>query len=96
MANGLERLEKGDLVFESEQVPVIFWSNLNYFEWIDPSPAADKSDMKIQALQQVKDIYTNLILTTDGFVLRVNRARIIQSDKIVEIHPVPEGTNTVD
>jgi hypothetical protein len=92
MANGLERLEKGDLVFEGGEVPVIFWSNLDYFEWIDPSPAADKSDMKIQALRQEKDIYTNLTLTTDGFVLRASRARIIRTDKIVEIHPVPEGT----
>jgi hypothetical protein len=92
LVNGIERLETGDLVFEGGQVPVIVWSNLDYFEWIDSSPAADKSDMKIQALQQEKDIYTNLILTTDGFVLRVNRARIIQSDNIVEIHPVPKGT----
>ena len=92
LVNGIERLEKGDLVFESQQVPIIFWSNLDYFEWIDSSPAPDKSDMKIQALQQEKDIYTNLILTTGGFTLRVNRARISWSDKIVEIHPEPEGT----
>jgi hypothetical protein len=92
LVNGIERVEKGDLVFEGEEVPVIFWSNLDYFEWIDPSPAADKSDMKIQALQQEKDIYTNLALTTDGFVLRVSRARIIQSDKVVEIHPLPGGS----
>jgi hypothetical protein len=92
LGKGIERLEQGDLVFESGQVPVIFWSNLDYLEWIDPSPSADKSDMKIQALHQEKDIYTNLILTTSGFTLRVNRARIIQSDKTVEIHPLPEGT----
>jgi hypothetical protein len=92
LAKGIERLEKGDLVFEGGQVPVIFWSNLDYFEWIEPSPAADKSDMKIQAGSQEGDIYTNLILTTGGFTLRVSRARIMWSDKIVEIHPVPEGT----
>jgi hypothetical protein len=89
LPKGIKRLEKGDLVFESGQVPVILWSSLDYFEWIDPSPAADKSDMKIQADRQEKDIYTNLILTTGGFTLRVSRARIIQSDKIVEIHPLP-------
>jgi hypothetical protein len=92
LEKGIQRLEKGDLLFEGGEVPLIFWTGLDYFEWIDPSPAEDKSDVKIQALHQEKDIYTNLILTTGGFTLRVGRARIVQSDKIVEIHPVPEGT----
>jgi hypothetical protein len=90
LEKGIQRLEKGDLLFEGGEVPIIYWTDLDYFEWIDPSPAADKSDMKIQALQQEKDIYTNLIITTGGFTLRVNHARIMWSDKIVEIHPVPE------
>lgn len=92
LKKGIQRLEKGDLLFEGGEVPLIYWTGLDYIEWIDPSPATDKSDMKIQALQQEKDIYTNLILTTCGFTLRVSRARIMWSDKIVEIHPVPEGT----
>jgi hypothetical protein len=88
LKNGIERLEVGDLIFEGKQVPIIFWSALGYLEWIDPSPVMDKSTMKIQCLQQKNNIYTNLILTTKSFVFRINRARIDQSDNIIDIHPL--------
>ena len=87
---GIELLEMGDLLFKCREIPVIDWcGEINYLEWIDNSPAKDKSAVKIQADKQEKDIYTNLLLETDGFTLRVGRARILWSKKIVEIHPLP-------
>jgi len=88
LVKGVERVEYGGLVFESGEVPILWWDSLSYFEWIDPFPAADQGDMKITSDKQENDIYTNLILTTSGFTLRVDRARVIWSDQIVEIHPL--------
>jgi len=94
MVKGLERLEKKGFLFQGKETPVIQWMGMiNVIEWIDNTPAADKSDMKIQADKIKNDIYTNLSLTTDGFTLKVDGARIIWTDKIVEIHPLPPGKN---
>ena len=94
MPKGLERLEaETGFLFQGRETPLVQWIGMiNFLEWIDDTPAADKSDMKIQADKQEEDVYTNLLLETDGFTLRISRARIAWSDKIVEIHPLPKET----
>lgn len=87
-AGGIRRFEKGDLVFESGSVPVIF--RADYLEWIDTDPATDSSDLVIESKRVAGDIHQGLRVKTDGFVLRVGRARIEKSDKVVAIYPLPE------
>mgnify|MGYP001766387025 CR=1 FL=1 len=79
------------IINEEFKAPILWWES--YFEWIDPVPAADKSDMKISSDKQEEDIYTNLVLTTGGFTLRVDRARVQWSERLVEIRPLqPVGS----
>ena len=88
---GIERFEKGDLVFESKQVPILF--RLDYFEWIDTIPAADESDFKVEASSHQDDLYENLKITTDGFVLQIPHARIKKLPGVVAILPEYDSTS---
>jgi len=88
---GIARFEMGPLVFESKEVPILF--RLKYFEWIDTDPAADESDMIIEASRQEGTNYYDLKLTTDAFVLTVPHARIEKSDQVVAIIPIPDESD---
>jgi len=88
---GFERFEKNDLVFESQEQPVLF--RLAYFEWIDPEPAADGSDCVIEGTTDDGVHYRDLKMTTDGFVLTVKQARVEHADGVVAI--IPEMTEAV-
>ncbi|MHC4732057.1 MAG: hypothetical protein ACYS6Z_15920, partial [Planctomycetota bacterium] len=81
------RFEKGGLVLESRDVPIIF--RHDYLEWIDRDPAADGSDLVIRSERREAGIHHGLRLETDGFVLEIPRARIEMSDDVVAIHPLP-------
>jgi hypothetical protein len=85
---GIARLEKGDLIFESQAVPIL--CRYDYFEWIDADPAADRSDIALEWSRREGDVYYDLRLETDGFVLHVPRARIDETDRVVAIHPMVE------
>ena len=81
---GIERFKRGDLVFESKQVPILY--RFDYFEWIDTIPA-DDSDFKVEASSRQDDLYENLKITTDGFVLQIPHARIKKLPGVVAILP---------
>ncbi|MBM4059874.1 MAG: hypothetical protein FJ265_02105 [Planctomycetes bacterium] len=88
-AGGIEAFEKPGLTFRSQKVPVLF--RHDYLEWIDPEPTSDDSDLKIEAKANDGEVYTDLVLTTDGFVLRAARARVVRGKDLVAIHPLPAG-----
>lgn len=85
---GIRYLRKGDLVFESACVPII-WSR-DCIEWIDRTPTDDFDDFKVNADRSENQTYWNLRLETRGFVLRVPRATIHRSRDVVEIRPLLE------
>lgn len=87
---GIARFEMGPLVFESKEVPILF--RLMYFEWIDTDPAPDESDLIIESNRLENDIYYDLKLTTDAFVLTISKARVERTEKVVAIIPVPDET----
>jgi hypothetical protein len=85
---GIERFEVGGMIFESKEVPVIF--RMGYLEWIDTEPAADSSDLLIKSTSVRDDIYDELVVITDGFELRALKARVLISDRIVHVIPLPD------
>jgi hypothetical protein len=87
---GIERFEKGDLVFESKQVPILF--RLDYFQWIDTIPAADESDFKIESSGHQGDLYENLKITTNAFVLQIPHAKITKYPGVIAILPETDAT----
>ncbi len=86
-AGGIARFEKEGLSFQSGEVPVSF--GMRFLEWIDPDPAPDPSDLVIVAERQEEDLYFGLKLTTRGFSLEADQARIEWSPEVVAIHPLP-------
>lgn len=80
---GIRRFEQGPLVFESGDTPVVF--SRDYLEWIDTTPAADRSDLVITSDSQDGETYVGATIRTDGFTLTVDRARVVWSSDVVEI-----------
>ena len=83
---GIRRFEKGGLLFESGAVPVLF--RPDYLEWIDTDPDAEGKDFEIRSKRVVDGVHHELKITTDGFTLSVDRARVEKSDDVVTVHPV--------
>ncbi|UCD76009.1 MAG: hypothetical protein JSV91_03620, partial [Phycisphaerales bacterium] len=54
-AGGIHTFERGELLFESGEVPVIF--RQDYLEWIDTEPAADGSDLVITSATSEGDVH---------------------------------------
>jgi hypothetical protein len=79
--------QRGGLTLDTRRVPVLLYPG--YLEWIDRDPAADGSDLVIECDRQEGGVYEGLRVTTDGFVLTVDRARIQRSGDAVAIRPVP-------
>jgi hypothetical protein len=88
-AGGIRRFEKGGLVFETEKTPVIFGSE--YIEWIDPDPAPDDSDMRIESGSEKGGEHVNVKIKTDGFALEAPRARVEWSKDLVNVYPAGES-----
>ena len=82
---GIRRFEKGTLVLESVDTPVVFGQE--FIEWIDTTPAADASDMEIKSDAQDGETYSGVRIRTDGFTLQADKARIEWSKDMVKIHP---------
>ncbi|UCD64575.1 MAG: hypothetical protein JSW34_03830 [Candidatus Zixiibacteriota bacterium] len=82
---GIEKFEMAGLRCETKQVPVIF--RMEFFEWIDPEPAEDGSDLMLEFASRDGDVYSDLTMTTDGFVLRVPKAHVVQTEHLVAIYP---------
>lgn len=87
-AGGILHFEKGDLDFDGQAVPMIF--RHDWFEWIDPEPAEDESDLRLEFREREEDVYHDLRLTTDGFTLAVPKARIVRTAELVDIIPLVE------
>jgi len=87
-AGGIRRFDRGPLVFESGNVPVIFTHAA--LEWIDPDPDPDGRDLKIASASVADGLYRELVLDTDGFHLSVPLARIEITEDLVTIRPVSE------
>ncbi len=86
-AGGLLRFEKGDLDFTGQPVPMIF--RFDYFEWIDPDPAPDESDLHIEFQEQEEDVFTEVRIEADGgFVLTLPKARVVRTGEQVDIYPI--------
>ena len=86
-AGGIRRFEKGGLIFESVNTPVIYGHE--YLEWFDTDPAPDQSDMKIESESREAETYAGVTIETDGFTLTTGKARIDWSEDIVKIYPIP-------
>jgi hypothetical protein len=82
-AGGISRLEKGGLDFQASDTPIIF--GVQYLEWIDPKPAPDNSDMNIESESKEGDWYVGAKISTHGFVLKAEKARVEWSKDIVRI-----------
>ena len=87
-AGGIRRFEKGSLVFESQDTPVIFGQE--FLEWIDLDPAQDNSDLKIESESEQDGVYVGVKISTDGFRLEAKQARVEWSRDEVRIYPIPE------
>ena len=74
-------------MFESVETPVIFGQA--FLEWIDTTPASDATDMEIKSEAQDGEIHSGVHVRTDGFTLKVDKARIEWSADVVNIHPLP-------
>jgi len=85
-AGGIRRFERGPLVFESKEVPVIFTQE--YLEWIDREPDPTGNDLKMTYSGRDGDTYTGLSVETDGFKMSVPRAMVTMDNKTFEIRPV--------
>jgi hypothetical protein len=85
---GIRRFEKEGLVFESKETPVIFGHEC--LEWIDPDPAPDNSDMRIDSKREEDGVYVDVKIHTDGFRLEAKRARVERSQDVVNICPIPQ------
>jgi hypothetical protein len=85
---GIRRFERGELLFVSRAVPVLY--RRAYLEWIDREPAPDGSDLVIESGSQEGDVYEQLVLKTDGFTLHVPRARVVVTDEVVDVFPLGE------
>ncbi len=83
---GIQPLERGDLRFESKDVPVLF--RYDFLEWIDTDPEPEFADLHIGADTIEGDVYRGLRLTTDGFVLEIPVARVHKTEEIVAIYPL--------
>lgn len=86
---GFSRYEKPGFSFSSQEVPIL--QSMAFVEWIDPHPAPDRSDLKIVAERREGDVYQGLKLSTRGFELEAEKARIVWSPEFVEIHLLPPG-----
>ena len=84
---GIQRFERGALDFESGAVPVLFRSA--YMEWIDRNPDPEDADFRLDYARLEDGVYHELVVETDGFTLRVPRARIDRGEEVVDIHPLP-------
>jgi hypothetical protein len=84
---GLHPFKKNGFTFESVKTPILFGHE--YFEWIDPDPAPDKSDMKIECESREGETYVGVKIKTDGFTLEADKARIEWSEDIVKIDLIP-------
>jgi len=80
------RFEKGSLLLESGKVPVVF--RPDYLEWTDTDPDPKGKDLKIESRQVVGGVHHELKITTDGFTLSIDRARVERSASVVSIRPV--------
>jgi hypothetical protein len=89
---GLRPFEKEGFVFESIETPILFGHE--YFEWIDPDPAPDKSDMKIECEKEEEGMYIGVRIETDGFTLETDKSRVEWSEDIVKIHLIPNDEGT--
>jgi hypothetical protein len=83
---GFASFEIGEMIFESQEVPILM--RMDYFEWIDTDPAEDESDLTIESSRMDGNIYYDLVMQTDGFVLKVPLARIERADGVVAIIPI--------
>jgi hypothetical protein len=86
-AGGIRRFTKADLVFASQDVPVIF--RQDRLEWVDVEPAADGSDLVIESDRIADGVHLGLRVRTRGFTLTASRARIVRDGDIVDVRPVP-------
>lgn len=85
---GIPLVEMEGLKFESKDVPIIH--DMNYLlEWVDPDPDPDGSNLTIEFDRYDLGIYHNLQLTTHGFSLKADRARIEIGNDLIEIHALP-------
>ncbi len=83
---GIRYFKKGGLLFESKNVP--FLSRPDYFEWIDTEPDPSGKDVKIEFARIEKGIYYDLKMTTDGFMLKLDKARLERSKNLVNVRPI--------
>ncbi len=86
---GIREFIRGDLVFKSEETPIVY--QRSHLQWIDTDPAEDGSDFVLTSESSEGDVYTNVHITTDGFQLDVPKAIITITDEAIDITPVVEG-----
>lgn len=85
---GIQPLERGELRFESGDVPVLF--RYDFLEWVDTDPDPEFADLHIEADEIEDDVFRGLTLTTDGFILKMPMARVHQTEGVVAIYPLDE------
>jgi len=85
---GLHPFKKNGFVFESVKTPILFGHD--YFEWSDPDPAPDQSDMMIESESREAETYIGAKIKTDGFTLEADRAIIEWSEDTVKIYLLPK------
>lgn len=85
--NGLEKFEVEEMDFRSDSIPVLL--RLGFFEFIDPDPTAGGSALVIKSGSRDGDIYTDAIVSTDLFTLAAPRIRILETDEVVTLVPLP-------
>lgn len=83
---GFEAFDKGHLRFHSRAIPIVFGPF--FFQWIDPEPAKDLADLKIESDAVDGDVHRNARLVHEDFELSAGAVRVVQREDLVEIHPV--------
>ncbi|MEW6367215.1 MAG: hypothetical protein AB1714_21505 [Acidobacteriota bacterium] len=91
-AGGLRRFEKGPLLFESREVPIIF--SVESIEWVDTQPDPEGKDMNISCSERSGDIFDGLVMETDGFRLQIPRARLEIGKDLVTVQPMETAPQT--